>query len=95
METIAEIVFLTKGHGESLKGLSGWDGVFPSEFHWERIAVPFSSAWKGRNWIACVVACVFKIGLLRGSVDLFRLSEIGCDGETICSWGRCRWGDIA
>ena len=86
-EAIAEIVLLTKGHGESLKGLSGWDSVFPSEFHWERVAIPFSSAWKGRNWVIHILASVLKIGFLRGSVDLFRLGEICGDGEAICSWG--------
>ena len=86
-ETIAEIALLTKGHGVFMNGLSFWGGVFPSKFGWERVAVPFSSAWKRGNRVVHIVASVFKIGFLRGSVDLFRLGEICGDGEAICSRG--------
>ena len=68
-ETIAEVAILTKGHGVSMDGLSFWGGVFPSKLGWERIAVPFSSAWKIGDREAGVIASVFEIGLLSGCVD--------------------------
>ena len=68
-ETIAEIALLTKGHGVFMNGLSFWGGVFPSKLGWERIAVPFSSAWKRGNRVVNVFARVFEIALLSSCVD--------------------------
>ena len=68
-ETIAEVALLTKGHGVFMNGLSFWGGVFPCKLGWERIAVPFSSAWKRGNWVVHIVASVFEIGLLSSCVD--------------------------
>lgn len=87
-ETIAEIALLTKGHGVFMNGLSFWGGVFPSKLDWERIAVPFSSAWKIGDWEAGVIASVFEIGLLSGCVDFLSGTEIGGDHEAVASWLR-------
>ena len=48
---VAEIALLTKGHGVSMDGLSAWSGIVPSKADWERVAVPFGSAWKGIDWV--------------------------------------------
>lgn len=87
-ETIAEVAILTKGHGVSMDGLSFWGGVFPSKLGWERIAVPFSSAWKRGNRVVNVFARVLEIGLLSGCVDFLSGIEIGGDHEAIASWLR-------
>ena len=87
-ETIAEIALLTKGHGVFMNGLSFWGGVFPSKLGWERIAVPFSSAWKRGNRVVHIVASVFEIGLLSGCVDFLSGIEIGGDHEAVASWLR-------
>ena len=87
-ETIAEVALLTKGHGVSMDGFSFWGGVFPSKFGWERIAVPFSSAWKRGNRVVNVFARVFEIGLLSGCVDFLSGIEIGGNHEAVASWLR-------
>lgn len=87
-ETIAEVALLTKGHGVSMNGLSFWGGIFPSKLGWERVAIPFSSAWKRGNRVVNVFASVFEIGLLSGCVDFLSGIEIGGDHEAVASWLR-------
>ena len=79
---------MAEGHGVFVDGLSFWSGVFPSEFGWERVAIPFSSARKGRNRVIYILARVFEIGLLSGCVDFLSGIEIGGDHEAIASWLR-------
>ena len=82
-EAIAEVALLTKGHGVSMDGLSFWSGEIPSEFDWERVAIPFSSAWEGRNWVIHTLASVLKISLLGWSVNFLNGVKVRCDRESI------------
>ena len=77
---------MAEGHGVFVDGLSFWSGVFPSEFGWERVAVPFSSARKGRNRVIYILASVFEIGLLGWSVDFLSGVKVGRDREITINW---------
>ena len=82
-ETIAEIASLTKGNRVFVKGLSRRNFEIPSELDWERVAVPFLSAWKGRNWVIHILASVLEIGFLSWGVDFLDGAEIGRDHESV------------
>ena len=82
-EAIAKVAFLTKGHGVSMDGLSFWSGEIPSELSWERVTIPFSSAWERRNRVVHIVPSVLKIGFLSGSVDFLNGVKVGCDRESV------------
>lgn len=82
-ETIAEITSLTKGNRVFVKSLSRWNFEIPSELDWERVAIPFCSAWKGRNWVIHILASVLKIGFLSWGVDFLDGTEIGRDHESV------------
>ena len=77
---------MAEGHGVFVDGLSFWSGVFPSEFGWERVAVPFSSARKGRNRVIYILASVFEIGLLGCGVDFLSGVKVGRDREITINW---------
>ena len=92
-ETIAEITSLTKGNRVFVKGFSRRNFEIPINLHWKRVAIPFSSAWKGRNWVIHILASVLKIGFLSWGVDLLNGAEIGRDHESVS--GRLRGNDAA